>query len=331
MDASILLWSPRKPRMADGVGTRHGPGSVRWYRTLSVLLVALLWAAAGERSLAASDLTEQQFRSEWLGTLQRLAPDAKATVKGPLEISVELPGGAQATIYLDNAYSTYRASPADKSELLEQYAASLVEQLRAYDTSTPGGGEVNIDPTRIIPVIKDRAWVVEMQQELQRQRADAATVEPLSLVSEPFSDTLVVVYAEDTPANTKYQLGDWLGPLGFDAGSRRAKAIANLHRLLPPVEKQAADGFGFFAAGGTYEPSLLLFDELWDPVALGVKGDIVVAVPVRDLLVFTGSADKKGLRKIRALVRDVMRDNPSYRLTDQLYVRKDGRFVEFRE
>jgi hypothetical protein len=56
-----------------------------------------------------------------------------------------------------------------------------------------------------------------------------------------------------------------------------------------------------------------------------------VAVPVRDLLVFTGSGDKKGLRRIRQLVRDVMRNNPSYRPTDQLYVRKDGRFVEFRE
>jgi uncharacterized protein YtpQ (UPF0354 family) len=83
-----------------------------------------------------------------------------------------------------------------------------------------------------------------------------------------------------------------------------------------------------FSAGGDYEASLLLFDHIWSSGQVKVKGDIVVAVPAKDTLVVTGSQNRKGLDAMRKYVAEVVaRDR--YRLTDTLFVYRNGRFVRF--
>jgi uncharacterized protein YtpQ (UPF0354 family) len=54
----------------------------------------------------------------------------------------------------------------------------------------------------------------------------------------------------------------------------------------------------------------------------------VIAVPARDLLLVTGSQDRAGLEKVRALARKVLAEG-SYTLTDQLFVWRGGKFVPF--
>ena len=43
-------------------------------------------------------------------------------------------------------------------------------------------------------------------------------------------------------------------------------------------------------AGGNYEATLILLPEVWESVAEMVSGQIVAAVPARDVLYFTGDA-----------------------------------------
>ena len=49
-------------------------------------------------------------------------------------------------------------------------------------------------------------------------------------------------------------------------------------------------------AGGDYEASLLLFDDIWRDGQVKVDGDIVVAVPAKDVLLVTGSNNLKASR-----------------------------------
>ena len=58
-----------------------------------------------------------------------------------------------------------------------------------------------------------------------------------------------------------------------------------------------------------------------------VEGDIVVAVPARDVLLVTGSQSREGLKAVRAAVADVMKGG--YALTDTLFVYRGGKFVRF--
>jgi uncharacterized protein YtpQ (UPF0354 family) len=83
-------------------------------------------------------------------------------------------------------------------------------------------------------------------------------------------------------------------------------------------------------ADGSYESSLLLLDDLWSKgdVPAKVDGDVVVAIPARDLLFFTGSSNPAGVARLRELAAKYVKQ-ASYRLTAALFVYRDGRFTRF--
>lgn len=80
-------------------------------------------------------------------------------------------------------------------------------------------------------------------------------------------------------------------------------------------------------AGGTYEASLLLADELWSGDQFKVDGDIVVAVPARDVLVVTGSHNRTAIARLRTLAAELA--TGPYALTAVLYAWRGGKFVKF--
>ena len=82
------------------------------------------------------------------------------------------------------------------------------------------------------------------------------------------------------------------------------------------------------SAGGDYEPSLLLIDDIWSSGQIKVTGDIVVAVPARDVRLVTGSRSRPGLKGIRELATKFRAQGP-YGLTDTLFVYRNGRFTKF--
>jgi uncharacterized protein YtpQ (UPF0354 family) len=54
--------------------------------------------------------------------------------------------------------------------------------------------------------------------------------------------------------------------------------------------------------GGNYEASLLLLEEIWEAQKQFVPGELVAAVPSREVLVFTGSESPEGIAAIRGSV-----------------------------
>jgi uncharacterized protein YtpQ (UPF0354 family) len=64
--------------------------------------------------------------------------------------------------------------------------------------------------------------------------------------------------------------------------------------------------------------------------ALKVDGDLVVAIPARDVLMFTGSNNKEGLKEIRQVAQKMVTEAP-HRLTPELFVYRDGRFQAYRQ
>ncbi len=123
-----------------------------------------------------------------------------------------------------------------------------------------------------------------------------------------------------------------LNALGVDLGAARALAIENLRRRLPPAHFTGHSGvyrLTLAGEGGHFEASLLLLDEVWARAAPLVKGDVVAALPGRDLLLFTGTDDVEGLKKVRGMTADALHKGLEHSLTQQLFVRRDGGWRPF--
>src|ERR1041385_1750342 len=113
--------------------------------------------------------------------------------------------------------------------------------------------------------------------------------------------------------------------MGIERGRLRALAVENLGRILPRIEVHPGEIYSMITAGGNYEASLLLLDEIWDRRQFKVSGDIVVALPTRDVLLVTGSQNPAGIVKLREVAAQLTSQSP-YHLTSDLFVRRGGGF-----
>jgi uncharacterized protein YtpQ (UPF0354 family) len=264
-------------------------------------------------------ISEAEFTEAFAHILRQSSPRLRVTIRGPLELKLVLDDGTDQTAFLENAFTEYQAHPDLRNEVLEKFAAGLLETI-----NHPKG---QIDPTRIVPVIKDAAYISEVRRALESRGHDAGK---FSQAHDVYNSELVVLYAEDTPNNMRYLTDDDVTELGIEPSDLRQLAIENLRRLLPDVKMAGDNGVFLMQAGGDYEASLLLIDSIWSSGQIEVDGEIVVSIPARGILVVTGSRNKPGLRTVRELAAKTAAE-AAYRLTSQLFVFRSGRFEVFED
>lgn len=127
-----------------------------------------------------------------------------------------------------------------------------------------------------------------------------------SPVLERWLGDLNVGYAYDTNSVFQYLRTGDLPKLGIKREDLRALSVRNLLARLPPVENHTGEQYSMLTAGGNFEISLLLADEMWAGLSAGA--DLYVAAPARDL-VFWSRADLPGAySRIAALVARVHAD-----------------------
>ncbi len=264
---------------------------------------------------ALAALSKEAFTQEFATVLRAAVPGHKVDIVEPLHLRITHPDGTDSTAYLDNAFKEYQSDPDARQELIERRVAAWVESIDSDG--------VPLDPKNIVPIIKDRGWVEEA-----RTMSKARGFDPdESQVTEDYNDELVIVYAEDTPRNVRYFTSKDLAKAGVERSKLRALAIANLRRVLPKIEAHQGEVYSMYTADGNYEASLLLFDDLWDG-DIRVDGDIVVAIPTRDVLLITGSKNAEGIARLRE-VADELTAEGTYTISPALFVYRKGKFRRF--
>ena len=262
-------------------------------------------------AICAEMLTPPAFTQEFARALARTRPSANVSVAGDLKLTIKEMDGLVRNIQLNNAYNEYKLDPQRFDDLVATFSAIF---------SQSASKEAELDRTRIIPVIKDRQWLDELHNTL---KAKGVAQQHLA---DRFNDELVIVYAQDDPNRMRYLTTQ--EDFGLSREELRSLAIANLKRVLPKIEMGRVGDVALMSAGGNYEASLLLIDEIWSSGQIQVNGDIVVAIPTRDALLVTGSRSRSGLKLVRELTAKFKAQGP-YELTDTLFRYRDGRFTKF--
>jgi uncharacterized protein YtpQ (UPF0354 family) len=262
-------------------------------------------------AICAEMLTPPAFTQEFARALARTRPSANVSVAGDLKLTIKETDGLVRNIHLNNAYNEYKLDPQRFDDLVATFSAIF---------SQSASKQAGLDRTRIIPVIKDRQWLDELHNTL---KAKGVAQQHLA---DRFNDELVIVYAQDDPNRMRYLTTQ--EDFGLSREELRSLAVANLKRVLPKIEMGRVGDVALMSAGGNYEASLLLIDDIWSSGQIQVNGDIVVAIPTRDTLLVTGSRSRSGLKLVRELTAKFKAQGP-YELTDTLFRYRDGRFTKF--
>ncbi len=147
--------------------------------------------------------------------------------------------------------------------------------------------------------------------------------------TEPFVADLVVSYAFDLPGLFLMASGETIAGLGIPLSEVRDVAVANLVGQLPRVGFTDRGPFRQIVTGENLEACTLLVADFWDQIAADADGEVVVAVPSRDVVIFCGSHSAEGVAALRTFAAVVFKDENSYSLTDQLLVWRGGDWVEY--
>jgi uncharacterized protein YtpQ (UPF0354 family) len=208
-------------------------------------------------------------------------------------------------ILTDNAYKEYEANPNSIGAILNKYVSVGNKLLNA-------GTVINVN--RIVPIIKPREYLEETRMEAEKM----GVTKEIDGVYEKYNDQLIIVYAEDTDSDIRYLTQDDLKSLSLNFSSIKELAIKNLDELLTSIKRKDGGGSYMLVAGGNYEASIILLTNFLTKENFSVDGDIVVAIPNRDMLLITGSDNKAGISRIKELATNTYKSG-NYRLSNYLY------------
>ncbi|PYJ06347.1 MAG: hypothetical protein DME25_06885 [Verrucomicrobia bacterium] len=281
-------------------------------------IVQLLLAAVGLcPACSRSDiLTPREFTRAFADALRKADPGLKVAIVRDLELKITSADGRDSTSFFDNAYDMYKQDPKAKHDVIQRFVTAGLDSIRTVGDA--------VDRARIVPVIKDRPWLEETGQALVSRGAKKVP----EYVYENFSPDLIILYAEDSPKHIRYLEPKDLEVARIQRSELRALACANLKRILSKIERHGTNGLYMITAGGDCEASLLVLDSMWSGGQFQVKGDVVVAIPTRDLLLVTGSQTPQGIKQVKKMVKDASTGG-AYRVTQKLFVYRNGRFSEF--
>lgn len=257
-------------------------------------------------------MNEREFAQLYVNYLSKSYPEARFEIANDLIIKGSYKG-KEFSHYLDNAFKEYKMEPDSVDEVISRYVASSGS---LYKESEP------VVLSQIVPIIKPIDFFQEVKQLSTENGGDK---EP-SIVYENYNSQLIIVYAENTEVSIKYLTQEDFSKLSIHKDSLRALAVKNLKAVLPEVQSKGGNGTYMISAGGDFEASLILLTKMWTSDNFKVKGDLVIAIPNRDLLIVTGSEEERGLKTIKDITDDSFA-NGNYQVSPYLF-KWDGQKFE---
>jgi hypothetical protein len=267
-----------------------------------------------ERRLKNPHLTETEF-TRLFAEAVAAATNASVRITGLREVTVKTANGTELKSFLDNAWAEAAVDAPQRPEICRRYIASLMTSARVLDG--PAGLPIT---NSIVPLVRDESLLSGMR--------DLGQVGTNQVVSELLAADLRVFYASDREGGFAFLTEGDRKALGLEMSVLRSLAMGNLRRIMPEVKHNGSGPLFMFDAGGNYEASLLLSDKLWDGEARELKGEIVAAVPSRDVLVYTTSSSVAGLAALRQAV-DKVQAGGDHLVSKTLLIRRNGRWEKF--
>lgn len=255
-------------------------------------------------------LTENEFTAKFAQELTLAIKGLEIIYIAELEIKSKLAGSEESRYFLDNCYQEYLREPKQIKQIFKKYINGFI---------AGNAPKEPVNPNKILPIIKDQKFLNGLNG-LSKNFEDKH-------VFEKYNSELFIFYAEDKELSINYLTQDDFQQLGISMNELRERAIENFDNLVE-MKKYGGDGYFMISAGGNYEASIILLN-IWEKENFDVEGNIVIAVPARDMLLVTGSKDSKNLHTMYDVVENTI-STGNHLVSDKLFEFINGKFETFK-
>jgi uncharacterized protein YtpQ (UPF0354 family) len=206
-------------------------------------------------------------------------PNSRAEFASESEIKIIWPDKESISIFLHNLWNECERSPEERAEIVDRYVRILAPL---------GQNRMEASPKNVVALVRDdefRNFVPEEERDF---------------VTNHFFGDLWVILAVDLPESIQTLSAKHAASLGLEKRELIRLGIENVERMLGQMEfSPYGECFTLSCESISYASTALLLDYVWDQAASLIEGDLIVAIPARDTVLFTGSANAKGLKEIR--------------------------------
>jgi uncharacterized protein YtpQ (UPF0354 family) len=210
--------------------------------------------------------------------------------------------GAKQQFFLHNLWTECERSPEERVEIVERYIGLL------------DGDDEEFIRENVVAIVRDLQFKTFVEQ------AD------IGAVTEHLAGDLWILYANDGAGSTTVLGREDIRNLGLSSEDLKLLGTTNVEKLMSDLETTSYGDWCLLSSeNSAYLSSSLLLDYVWEHAATMVEGDLVVAVPARDCVFFTGLSSAEGLRKLREEVADVVA-NGDHVVSSTLLRRSEGRW-----
>ena len=123
-----------------------------------------------------------------------------------------------------------------------------------------------------------------------------------------------------------YLKKDDLKSLNLEFDQLKNLAIDNLNSIIENIERNGNEEIFMLVAGGNYESSLILLD-IWNHDNFPVNGELIVAIPARDLLFVTGSNSISDINDLKKRVKEI-NETGDHIVSNKLFKMNDSNIFE---
>lgn len=255
------------------------------YRCLLVVALSLCALPAVARSTAIPDDVDG-FTQALAKRFAKALPDLPVKVTGPLLLEAGDHPHAQ-QIRLDAPWSFCLRD--------RRHCAAAVKDYVEYMSGTVAESDMRVQAANVRAIVRGPGYIDDM-------RRVAANKPEAQGVIRPLADGLWLICVVDMPHGIRTLGRDDLGVLGLTEDQVIALALKNLAASLKPLQDdtRVIKDMGLKYAGGDfYEASRMLLHDDWKALSDEYHGNLVVAVPSTDVLIYGnggGNGDRIVLR-----------------------------------
>jgi hypothetical protein len=221
--------------------------------------------------------------------IQEAMPEAKVAVIGRLRLDVEAPHGGHTTD-LHNVYSVCRRTPDICGVEVTAFVGQMVVLYKQGDTVATR------DALRI--VVRPSAYLAAIHANPKRNKPLAA----------PLAGDYWMIAAIDQPTTVAMMDENDLPALKLSAKDALSLAIANTRASLrQSLQKELAMGsVRGMLDGDYYVSNTAAFPDLWAPAAHAFKGNLLIAIPAGDVVLYADGNKPGALTSIVHTADDVI-------------------------
>lgn len=241
---------------------------------------------------------QSAFTDRAAALLRAQIGDQPVVVAGPLTLKI---GDLQAN--LDRVYGFCRTNADGCDDELQRYVQAVVDVSR----------KSTLQPTR--EALRVVVRTTEFADGAERTAAGKG-----QMIRRPLVEGLVAMPILDTPRSARLLGETDRKTLGLSQDQAYELGLANLRATLKPmadVAKPLKRGAIGTLAGDFYESGRLLLHADWAPLARAQGGTLIVALPAKDMLLYSADDSSAGLDALHALSNEVARASAG-RLSDLL-------------